>query len=62
MSPITDRLAVSVPEAAALIGISTSTYYREAAAGRLPLVRISPRRSVVPTAALVHVINKEATK
>lgn len=52
-------LAVSVPQAAALIGVSTSTYYREAAAGRLPLVRISPRRSVVPMAALVRVINKE---
>lgn len=57
--PLLERLAVSVPEAAALIGVSTSTYYREAAAGRLPLVRISPRRSVVPTAALAAVINKE---
>lgn len=55
-----EPLAVSVPKAAALIGISTSTYYREAAAGRLPLIRISPRRSVVPTAALARVIEQEA--
>lgn len=58
-SPLGSRLAISVTEAAELIGVSRSTYYREAAKGRLPLLHISPRRSVVPTRALMSVIDQE---
>jgi excisionase family DNA binding protein len=37
--PLTDRLALSVPNASAMLGISRATLYREILAGRLRKTR-----------------------
>lgn len=46
-----DRLTLTVPEAAARLGISVRTVYEWAAAGRLPSVHVG-HRVLVPVAAL----------
>jgi len=46
-----EALAVSVPDAAKLLGVSKATIHDQIAEGRLPLVKIG-RRGVVPVAAL----------
>lgn len=51
------RLAVSVPEAARLLGISRNTAYKAAQTGELPAVRIG-RRLVVPVSRLMELLEK----
>lgn len=53
------RLAYSVPEAAALIGISASSLHRQIRAGAVPHVRIG-RRIVVPRQALERWLNDDS--
>jgi excisionase family DNA binding protein len=46
-------LALTVPEAAALAGVSPRTMYRAIKAGSIPTVRLTPRgRAFVPRRAL----------
>lgn len=46
-------LALTVPEAAALAGVSTRTMYRAIEAGSVPTVRLTPRgRAFIPRLAL----------
>jgi excisionase family DNA binding protein len=46
-------LALTVPEAAAIAGVSTRTMYRAVEAGSVPTVRLTPRgRLFIPRLAL----------
>lgn len=51
METTTDRLTVTVPEAAEMLGLSRSFTYELAASGRLPTIRFG-RKLVVPRKAL----------
>jgi excisionase family DNA binding protein len=53
-----EERVLRVPEAAALLGVSTSTYYSAAARGEVPVIRIG-RRLVVPGAALARLLGGE---
>ena len=50
-----NRLAVSLPEAAAALGISASHARRQARAGKIPVVRFGARM-VVPVAELERLL------
>jgi excisionase family DNA binding protein len=56
VSALSERV-LTVPEAAALLGVSASTYYQAAARGEVPTVRIG-RRLVVPGAALARLLER----
>lgn len=43
---------LTIPEVATILGVSRERCYRLAAEGRIPSVRLSPRRIRVPRAAL----------
>ena len=47
-----ERLAVSVSEAARLLSISKSTFYRLVQEGKAPAIRVTEKRLIVPVAAL----------
>jgi len=49
---VEQRQTMTIEEAAAALGISRGTAYQAAREGRLPVIRISPRRLVVPKSAL----------
>jgi excisionase family DNA binding protein len=52
-SNVAPPLALTVPEAAALAGVSTRTMYRAVEAGSVPTVRLTPRgRAFIPRLAL----------
>lgn len=51
----TDRLAYSIPEAAAASSLSRATLYRLAEAGELRMIRIG-RRTVIPASDLARLI------
>ena len=55
--PLADRLALSVDEAAALLGISRDLMYELVASGEMPSVRLG-RRIVVPKHALEVALRK----
>jgi excisionase family DNA binding protein len=55
-------LALTVPEAARALGISTPSAYRLVAGGRLPAARLGPRTLRVPVAALERWLDAEATR
>lgn len=55
MSERVERLTYSVPEAAALLGISRTVAYQAARSGDIPAVRIG-RRLVVPRPALERML------
>ena len=50
-----ERLAMSVEEAATVLGISRTSAYEYARTGVLPVIRLG-RRLLVPTAALVTLL------
>jgi excisionase family DNA binding protein len=50
-TPPTERLVITVPEAAELLGISRESAYKAAKAGELPTVSLG-RRRLVPVARL----------
>jgi len=54
------KLAISVREASARLGISEGTTWAMIRAGRMPSVRISPRRVVIPVAALERLLSNSA--
>ena len=56
--PTRGALVISVAEAAGLLGISRAFAYELAARGELPVLRLG-RRIVVPTKALLDLVNGE---
>ena len=54
---ISDRLCLSVPEAAALLGISRNLAYEMAKQGQLPVVKFG-RRLLVPKVALEKMLSE----
>lgn len=52
-----ERLCISVPEAAKLLGISRGLAYQMAQCGKLPAVRFG-RRLLVPRGALERMLNE----
>jgi excisionase family DNA binding protein len=54
---ISERLCLSVPEAAALLGISRNLAYEMAKQGQLPLVKFG-RRLLVPKVALEKMLSE----
>ena len=52
-----ERLVVTVPEAAVLLGISRALAYELAARGELPVIRLG-RRLVVPRRALLDLVGE----
>jgi excisionase family DNA binding protein len=52
-----DRLTWTVPEAARLLGISKDSAYEAARRGDLP-VRVIGRRTLIPRAALLRLLNE----
>ena len=51
------KLAISVRDASSRLGISAGTCWAMIRAGRIPAVRISPRRVVIPVAALERMLD-----
>lgn len=51
-------MAVSLPEAARLLGISKSLAYKLAETGEIPTIPLGERRKIVPMAALEKIIGK----
>jgi hypothetical protein len=56
-----DKLSWTIPEAAALLGISTWSYYQGVKRGELPALRLTPRRLVVPKVQLEQLLNGRAS-
>jgi excisionase family DNA binding protein len=59
-TPIPDVLAVSVPKAAHIIGVSRTTAFDLIRTGRLPVIKIG-RRTLVPVAALQRLATPAAS-
>ena len=56
-----ERLTMTIEEAGEALGISRATAYSLAKAGRLPVIRISDRRWIVPKRAIDQLLDS-ATK
>jgi excisionase family DNA binding protein len=54
-----ERLTFTVDEAALILGISRATAYNLAKSGKLPAIRISARRLVIPRKALEKMLEIE---
>ena len=52
-----ERLVITVEEAGEMLGISRATAYMLANTGRLPVIRISDRRLIVPRKALNELLD-----
>ena len=59
---MSDKLTVSVPEAAKALGIGRNLAYTMAAEGQLPVIRCGAKRLVVPVVALNKLLRAEANK
>lgn len=55
---MTERLAISVPEVARMLGISRNSAYNAVAQKSIPSVRIG-KRIIVPLAALERLLSEE---
>ena len=53
-----EKLTMTVEEAGEALGISRATAYMLANTGRIPAIRISDRRLVVPRAALLKMLDR----
>ncbi|HEY3416000.1 MAG TPA: helix-turn-helix domain-containing protein [Armatimonadota bacterium] len=58
MEALTQRGGLSIPDAAAYLGISTSHAWNMARSGELPTIRLR-KRVIVPTWALVKILRGE---
>lgn len=58
---MTERLCLSVPEAAALLGVSRNLAYQMARQGQLPVIKFG-RRLLVPKAALEKMLSEYPPK
>jgi excisionase family DNA binding protein len=52
----TERLTMTVEEAGAALGISRATAYTLVNQGRLPAIRISDRRIIIPVKAISELL------
>ena len=57
-----ERLVMTVEEAGEALGISRATAYMLANTGRLPVIRISDRRFIVPRKALNELLDSASKK
>ena len=57
-----EKLVLTVGEAAGMLSISTATAYTLANTGRLPAIRISDRRLIIPRKALEELLAMATTK
>lgn len=56
-SELLNRPALTIGEAATVLGVSTATARRLVAAGRMPAVRLTARTVRIPTRALVELLD-----
>ena len=54
-----ERPTLTVPEVAAVLGLGKQTVYEAVAAGRIPALRLAPRRVVVATAVVWRLVGLE---
>lgn len=57
-----ERLVMSIAEASVALNVSRATAYMLVNTGRLHAVRISPRRIVIPVAALMAMLEAGVSK
>ena len=62
ISTSSERRTVTVEEAARILGVGRAAAYEGVRSGRIPSVRVSARRIVVPLAALERLLEGEAAK
>lgn len=55
-----NKATLSVPEAAKVLGISRSLGFRMVERGELKALRLGSKRLVVPTAAIIRMLDKAA--
>ncbi len=55
-----ERTTLSVPEAAKVLGVSRSLAFRMVERGELPALRLGQKRLVVPTVAIVRMLEQAA--
>jgi excisionase family DNA binding protein len=53
----TEKLCWTVDQVSEILGVSRATAYLLANTGRIPAIRISQRRLVIPKAALLKMLN-----
>ena len=58
----TERLTLTIAEASEALNLSKAKTYMLVNTGRLPAIRISPRRIIVPMAALMGLLENEVSK
>jgi hypothetical protein len=58
---VVERLTLSIPEAGAMAGLSPSASYRAADAGRIPTIKMSESRRVVPAKRWRAILDGEAS-
>jgi|GEM_PF-856743 len=58
----TERLVMTVEEAGAALGISRATAYSLVQQGRLPAIRISDRRIIIPRKAIDDLLASAGTQ
>lgn len=56
-----DKPVMSLPEFAKLMGISKSLAFKLASDGKLPVLRLGAKRLVIPTAAVVRMLEEAAS-
>lgn len=57
-----ERRTLNISECAKILGISRGSAYELAAQGKLPVIRLGPRRMVVPIAALEKMLAEAGTE
>ena len=57
-----ERLTLTVAQASAELNLSKATTYMLINTGRLPAIRISPRRIIVPVTALMEMLEAGVSK
>ncbi len=55
--PWADKPTIPVPEMCKILGISRALGYKEVKEGRIPSIRLGQKRVVVPTSAIVKMLN-----
>jgi excisionase family DNA binding protein len=53
-----DKPTMNLPEFAKIMGISRSLAFKMAADGKIPVIRLGEKRLVVPTAAVVRILDE----
>jgi Helix-turn-helix domain len=57
-----ERATVSVEEAGRILGVGRASAYEGVRSGNIPSLRVSPRRIVVPRAALLRLLDGASTE